>query len=130
MTGDRTRRAPDLADMLAGDAESSPGEERGAFVHFERCGRQFVVDAASVEAIVKMPAITPLPYPPEGVAGVAPVRGRIRIVVCVAGEPGADAARLVVLNGEDQLALAADRVIGVRGDRGAAELVTPDALLP
>lgn len=129
MTGDRARKAPDLADMLAGDAASSPGEERPAFVHFERCGREFVVDAALVEAIVRVPAITPLPYPAAGVAGVAPVRGRIRIVVCVAGEPAVEAARLVVLNGEDQLALAADRVVGVRGDSGAGEMVDPDALV-
>ncbi|HQR37899.1 MAG TPA: chemotaxis protein CheW [Blastocatellia bacterium] len=128
MDRDHTR-APDLADMLGGETPDATAEDAPSFLSFERCGRSFAVDAHVVEAIVKTPPVTSIPYPPPSVAGVAPVRGRVRIVICPANEPDTPSARLVLLSGDGQLALAADRVAGIVADPANADTLNPEDLI-
>ena len=70
-----------------------------------------------------------LEHPQGPVAGVAPVRGRVRIVICPANEPDTPSARLVLLSGDGQLALAADRVAGIVADPANADTLDPEGLI-
>lgn len=94
---------------------------------FETGGETFAIDVQNIEGVVDCPKITPLPTPPEGVIGVTSVRGRMTLVVCLtANRIAADSRRrLILLRGEAQLGLFADRIEDVvsfsekeaRGDR-------------
>lgn len=98
--------------MLAGAAEPPDGEAAHAVLVFEAGGAAYGLDAASVEAVVASPPVARLPYPPRGAAGVASVRGRMRLVVDPGGS-GEAAPRLIVLHGDSHLAVLADSVAGV-----------------
>ena len=78
------------------------------------CGSElFAIDAADVDAVVEAGVTVPLPYPPAGVAGIASVRGSMRLVVCLGPEAPAERGRLLALSCDRNLAIFADRVIGV-----------------
>jgi purine-binding chemotaxis protein CheW len=51
------------------------------FVVFDLAGEQYGVNIASVESIIKMPAITKLPHAPGFVEGVTNLRGMVLPVV-------------------------------------------------
>jgi chemotaxis signal transduction protein len=118
-----------LEALLSDSAE--PGDGSRAVLVFEAGGATYGLDAAGVEAVVSRRAVAPLPYPPEGVVGVASVRGRMRLVVALGTDP-ASAPRMIALHGDAQLAVLADRISGVvaiaPGDT-SVELLDPERLV-
>ena len=67
------------------------------------------------EGVVECPRISPLPSPPDPIIGVASVRGRMTVVIDLSLNRGRRAAkrRLILIKGEAQIGLLADRVEGV-----------------
>ena len=82
---------------------------------FDIGGDVFSVAVDQTEGVVHCPRITPLPAPPHGMVGVASVRGRITLVMdlSLGANQRAERRRLILLKGEAQLGLLADRVDGV-----------------
>jgi chemotaxis signal transduction protein len=124
------RKAPlPLEALLSESAESRDGSR--AVLVFEAGGATYGLDAAGVEVVVSRRAVTPLPYPPEGVVGVASVRGRMRLVVALGADP-ASAPRMIALHGDAQLAVLADRIAGVVAlapEDTSVELLDPERLV-
>jgi purine-binding chemotaxis protein CheW len=82
---------------------------------FEVGGARFAIGVENTEGVVDCPRITPLPGPPDGVAGLASVRGRMTVVMDLSPEASHEPAkrRLILVKGDAQLGLLADRVEGV-----------------
>ena len=82
---------------------------------FDVGGEVFSVAVDQTEGVVHCPRISPLPAPPHGMVGVASVRGRITLVMdlSLGANQKAERRRLILLKGEAQLGLLADRVDGV-----------------
>ena len=98
--------------LAASECDTHDDAER-SFLLFESRGTVYGVDAACVESIDEAGVIAPLPYPPSAVVGVASVRGAMRLVVYL-GEPSSTArGRLVSLSNDRNVAIHADRVLGV-----------------
>jgi len=98
------------------------GQDRGgdrrepvSVLMFEVGGAPYAMGVEHTEGVVDCPRITPLPNPPDGVAGIASVRGRMTVVMDlglgIVQEPAI--RRLILVKGEAQLGLLADRVEGV-----------------
>jgi chemotaxis signal transduction protein len=105
-----------LAAMLSGSVESIEPEGTRHMLLFEAGGTLYALDAASVEVIAPRLPVTPLPFAPGGVLGVASVRGRMRLVVDPLGGAGVrreSFTKLIALYGDAQLAVIADRVVGL-----------------
>jgi purine-binding chemotaxis protein CheW len=115
-----------LEAILSGAAEPEPDDGSRAFLVFEVAGAPLAVVAARVEAVTPAPYVARVPYAPSSVLGVASVRGRMRIVVDAGGARPESGAYLVVLHGDEHLAVLADRVLGVRR-LAARDLEGPDA---
>ena len=104
-----------LEEILAASSEPAVEEGHRALLVFTAGSTMFAVNAQDVERVTEARFIAPLPSPPPGVVGVATVSGRMRLVL----DPGALYGRaeprsaFVVLHGDSQLALAADRVHAV-----------------
>ena len=79
---------------------------------FDTGNESFAVGVEHIEGVVDCPGITPLPNPPEGIIGVTSVRGRMTLVFCLNGGsgPGESRRRLILLKGDAQLGLFADRI--------------------
>jgi purine-binding chemotaxis protein CheW len=82
---------------------------------FEIGGDFFGIGVEHTEGVVDCPRITPLPSAPDGMLGVASVRGRMTLVMdfSLKANPGECKQRLILLKGESQLGLLAERVDGV-----------------
>ncbi|HKP87538.1 MAG TPA: chemotaxis protein CheW [Blastocatellia bacterium] len=82
---------------------------------FEIGGRSFAIGVENTEGVVDCPRISPLPSPPEGLEGVASVRGRMTLVMDLSlkANPAIGKWRLILIKGETQLGLLAERVEGV-----------------
>jgi len=82
---------------------------------FEIGGGFFGIGVEHTEGVVDCPRITPLPSAPDGMLGVASVRGRMTLVMdfSLKANPGECKQRLILLKGESQLGLLAERVDGV-----------------
>jgi chemotaxis signal transduction protein len=82
---------------------------------FEIGGKAFAIGVENTEGVVDCPRISPLPSPPDGLAGVASVRGRMTLVMDLSLKAGLTAGkrRLILIKGEAQLGLLAERVEGV-----------------
>jgi chemotaxis signal transduction protein len=82
---------------------------------FEVGGAAYAIGVESTEGVVDCPRITPLPGPPDGVAGLTSVRGRMTVVLHLGtGQIEAETKqRLILIKGDAQLGLLADRVEGV-----------------
>jgi purine-binding chemotaxis protein CheW len=82
---------------------------------FEVGGESFGVGVDYTEGVVDCPRISPLPSPPDGIIGVASVRGRMTVVMdlSLGVSQKAERRRLILLKGDSQLGLLADRVDGV-----------------
>jgi chemotaxis signal transduction protein len=98
--------------------EQDPGDVKSDLVSvlmFDVGGAQYAIGVENTEGVVDCPRITPLPGPPEGVAGLASVRGRMTIVMDLSQETSQEPAkrRLILVKGDAQLGLLADRVEGV-----------------
>lgn len=98
----------------------SPGTEDEKTKHvsvlmFEIGGVSYAIGVENTEGVVDCPRITPLPRPPDGVAGLASVRGRMTVVMDLGSRSEEQAKqRLILVKGNAQLGLLADRIEGVR----------------
>ena len=78
--------------------------------------RVLLTDAAEVAAVARRPALTRVPLAPAALAGLGVLNGRATPVIALAellGE-GGDGAQLLVLRGENPVAVAVDRIEGIR----------------
>ncbi len=82
---------------------------------FEVGGAAYAIGLEHTEGVVDCPRITPLPNAPDGVAGLTSVRGRMTVVMELGLRASEQASRrrLILVKGDAQLALLADRVQGV-----------------
>jgi chemotaxis signal transduction protein len=82
---------------------------------FDIEGKRFGIGVEHTEGVVDCPRISPLPSAPDGLIGVASVRGRMTLVIdlSLATELNRAKRRLILLKGEAQLGLIADHVEGV-----------------
>jgi chemotaxis signal transduction protein len=78
-------------------------------------GQSMAVSVENTEGVVDCPRISPLPTAPEQIIGVTSVRGRITLVVelCAEATPTCARRRLILLKGDSQVGLVADRVEGI-----------------
>jgi purine-binding chemotaxis protein CheW len=78
-------------------------------------GASYAIGVEHTEGVVDCPRITPLPNPPDGVAGIASVRGRMTVVMDLGPTSSEQQLRrrLILVKGDAQLGLLADRVEGV-----------------
>lgn len=82
---------------------------------FEIGDKAFAIGVENTEGVVDCPRISPLPSPPDGLAGVASVRGRMTLVMDLSLKANLSVSkrRLILIKGEAQLGLLAERVEGV-----------------
>jgi chemotaxis signal transduction protein len=96
----------------------SMGDEKNRLVSvllFVIGGSSYAIGVENTEGVVDCPRITPLPRPPDGVAGLASVHGKMTIVMDLGSKPGDEhlKQRLILVRGNAQLGLLADRIEGV-----------------
>jgi chemotaxis signal transduction protein len=96
-------------------------------------GAEFGIPAGRVREVLRPPPLTRVPFPPDGVRGVAQVRGTVMAVVDLGTRlgmaPVAGVGRLVVVwaRGREAVGLLVDRVVGlVDDDEGGAHEPPPD----
>jgi chemotaxis signal transduction protein len=82
---------------------------------FEVGGNRFGLGIEHTEGVVDCPKITPVPSAPDGIIGVASVRGRMTLVMdlSMGTVPRDGRNRLILLKNETQLGLLSDRIQGV-----------------
>jgi chemotaxis signal transduction protein len=95
---------------------------------FETNRKWFAIGVEYTEGVVACPGISPLPSSPDGIIGVASVRGRMTLVMNLGGAVAQQGLkrRLILLRGEAQLGLLADRVEGIMAAK-PSRLVKPKA---
>jgi chemotaxis signal transduction protein len=83
---------------------------------FEVGGGTYAIGVENTEGVVDCPRITPLPRPPDGVAGLASVHGRMTVVMDLGAGSSEEQVkqRLILVKGNAQLGLLADHIEGVR----------------
>ena len=88
------------------------GHEQLSFVVFDIGEEFFALSVENIEGIVDCSRIAPLPSPPDGIVGITSVRGHMTLVMNLSANhtQGASRQRLVLLKGESQLGLLADRI--------------------
>jgi chemotaxis signal transduction protein len=94
----------------ASDENDNP--DQLSFLVFDISEECFALAVENIEGVVDCSRITPLPSPPDGIVGVTSVRGRMTLVMNLSAShtPGGSRQRLVLLKGESQLGLLADRI--------------------
>jgi chemotaxis signal transduction protein len=98
----------------AAPAGAQAAPDQTSMLVFEVGGESFAVGVEHTEGVVDCPRLTPLPSAPDGMLGVVSVRGRITLVMDLGGaghRPGR--RRLILIRGEAQLGLLADKVMAV-----------------
>ena len=109
----RPQPSVSLETLLAAVEAGGPDDAGHSLLLFE-CGNSvYGVDASAVEAIDEAGEIAPLPHPLGSVAGVASVRGSMRLVIRLDSPSPTGRGRLVALSSDRNIAIHADRVIGV-----------------
>lgn len=98
---------------------------------FETNRKRFAIGIEHTEGVVDCPGVSPLPSAPDGIIGVASVRGRMTLVMDLGGganQQGLQGSkrRLILLRGEAQIGLLADRVEGVSA-AGPGKMIKPRA---
>ena len=117
-TNDRDANARLAIAGLSLDLGQDPGDGKAELVSvlmFEVGGAPYAIGVEHTEGVVDCPRITPLPNPPDGVAGLASVRGRMTVVMDLGLKVSQNLVRqrLILVKGDAQLGLLADRVEGV-----------------
>lgn len=109
----RSQPSVSLETLLAA-TEAGGSDDAGLSLLLFECGSDvYGVEASAVEAIDEAGVIAPLPHPLGSVAGVASVRGSMRLVVRLGSPSPTGRGRLVALSSDRNIAIHADRVIGV-----------------
>ena len=98
-----------------GDDVADGKQDLLSVLMFEVGGAFYAIGVEHTEGVVDCPRITPLPSPPDGVAGIASVRGRMTVVMDLGLKANGHSSRrrLILVKGDAQLGLLADRVDGV-----------------
>lgn len=109
----RTQPSVSLQALLAATGAGSPDDAGSSLLLFECGSSVYGVEASAVEAIDEAGVIAPLPHPLGSVVGVASVRGSMRLVVRLGSPSPTGRGRLVALSSDRNIAILADRVIGV-----------------
>jgi chemotaxis signal transduction protein len=117
-SGAEARARPAMASL---PLELGTPERRGdkaelvSVLMFEVGGAAYAIGVENTEGVVDCPRITPLPGPPDGVAGLTSVRGKMTVVLDLSSRASEAPAkqRLILVKGDAQLGLLADRVEGV-----------------
>src|SRR2546422_11425728 len=117
-TNDRDANARLAIAGLSLELGQDPGDGKAELVSvlmFEVGGAPYAIGVVHTEGLVDCPRITPLPNPPDGVAGLASVRGRMTVVMDLGLKVSQNLVRqrLILVKGDAQLGLLADRVEGV-----------------
>jgi len=114
---DRNTARPRVAPLPTefGSAEADEKTELVSVLVFQIGGAAYSIGVEHTEGVVDCPRITPVPNPPDGVSGIASVRGRMTVVMNLGSNGSTEAARqrLILIKGDAQLGLLADRVEGV-----------------
>jgi chemotaxis signal transduction protein len=102
--------------MEFGSVETDERNELVSVLVFQIGGAAYSIGVEHTEGVVDCPRITPVPNPPDGVSGIASVRGRMTVVMNLGsnGGPEHSRQRLILIKGDAQLGLLADRVEGVQ----------------
>ncbi len=97
----------------ASDENDSSGQL--SFLVFDIGEDFFALTVENIEGVVDCARIAPLPSPPDAVVGVTSVRGRITLVMNLSADihHSDNRQRLILLKGESQVGLLADRIEGV-----------------
>jgi chemotaxis signal transduction protein len=111
----KPRRSVAPLPMEFGIDEADKKAELVSVLLFQIGSAAYAVGVEHTEGVVDCPRITPLPNPPDGVSGIASVRGRMTVIMDLGsnGAPESTRQRLILIKGEAQLGLLADRVAGV-----------------
>lgn len=109
----RSQPSVSLEALLAATDAGAVAESGLSLLLFECGGSVYGVEASVVESIDEAGVIAPLPYPLATVDGVASVRGSMRLVVRLGSPSPTGRGRLVALSSDRNIAIHADRVIGV-----------------
>src|SRR6266481_4439454 len=114
--GARTRISiPSIPLELGSPGTDDEKTEHVSVLMFEVGGSSYAIGVENTEGVVDCPRITPLPRPPDGVAGLASVHGRMTVVMDLgSGSSDELKQRLILVKGNAQLGLLADRIEGVR----------------
>ena len=115
---DRTANARLMMAAFPLELGHDPAEGKQDIVSvllFEVGGASYAIGVEHTEGVVDCPNITPLPGPPDGVAGITSVRGRMTVVMDLGPKTSEQPSgrRLILLKGDAQVGLLADRVEGV-----------------
>jgi chemotaxis signal transduction protein len=112
----KARRSVAPLPMELGSEQVHERTELVSVLLFRIGGAAYAIGVEHTEGVVDCPRITPVPNPPDGVSGVASVRGRMTVVMDLGSNGSSEPARqrLILIKGEAQLGLLADRVEGVR----------------
>jgi chemotaxis signal transduction protein len=115
---DKSKTNPAISPIPLALTGLEPADAPGDVVSvllFEIGGDSFGIGVEHTEGVVDCPRITPLPSAPDGMIGVTSVRGRMTLVMdfSLKANPGEWKRRLILLKGESQLGLLAERVEGV-----------------
>lgn len=102
-----------LETLLAASECAPSGESEHALLLFECDGIASAIHASCVASIEEAGVMVPLPFPPPDVAGVASIRGVMRLVVRLGASTPTGRGRLIALSNDRNLAIYADRVHGV-----------------
>lgn len=113
MPHERNEASVSLEALLAATGAGAVDGPGSSLLLFESGGSVYGVEASAVEAIDEAGVIAPLPHPPATVDGVASVRGSMRLVVRLGSPSSTGRGRLVALSSDRNVAIRADRVIGV-----------------
>lgn len=106
---------------LAHDGPAGTGEDRAgrqSHLLFETGGTRCALPVSRVREVVRCPAITRMPLSPEGLEGLANLRGTVtavvglRRVLGIAGAEPGDTARILVIEGDAPEGLLVDRLLG------------------
>lgn len=101
-------------EALLAASEASADESSEVPVLLFGCGDVVHgIEAERVRSIDEAAAIAPLPYPPRDVMGIATVRGCVCLVVRIGPSLPTGRGRLIALRDDRNVAIFADRVIGV-----------------
>jgi chemotaxis signal transduction protein len=142
----RRERSTPLAALLGASEHADDSADTRTLLAFEVDGTLYAVDASAVEIVAASRFVARIPTGPPELIGVVSVHGRMRLAVDFArATPRGENAKwwLVVLNGDAQVAVVADRIEGLHtipataqgtamqarcGDR-VARLVDPERIL-
>ncbi len=126
---DKKKEQLPVAALTADLAMPAPGGEAAGGVSllvFETNRKRFAIGVEHTEGVVDCPSVSPLPSAPDGIIGVASVRGRITLVMDLSGPSIQQGLkrRLILIRGEAQIGLLADRVEGVSA-AGPSKMIKP-----